>query len=65
VRRRDYSIQRRLLVSGAALLVLVSLIVFGAVRWYAHSAAEESFDRVLGAAALSIADTVSIQDGDG
>ena len=60
----DYSIQRRLLVSGAALLVLVSGIVFLTVRWYAHTAAEEAFDRVLGAAALSIADTVSIEDGE-
>ncbi|OWZ90037.1 HAMP domain-containing histidine kinase [Sinorhizobium sp. LM21] len=33
------------------------------VRWNAHNAAEEAFDRVLGAAALSIADTVSIEDG--
>lgn len=61
--KADYSIQRRLLVSGAALLVLVSGIVFWTVRWYAHTAAEEAFDRVLGAAALSIADTVSIEDG--
>lgn len=62
--RGDFSIQRRLLVTGAALLAVVSLFMFWAVRWYAHGAAEEAFDRVLGAAALSIADTVSIQEGE-
>jgi two-component system sensor histidine kinase TctE len=62
--KHQYSIQRRLLLIGAALLVLVSLFIFWAVRWYAHNAAEEAFDRVLGAAALSIADTVSIEEGE-
>ncbi|WIY52043.1 sensor histidine kinase [Devosia sp. YIM 151766] len=61
---REFSIQRRLLLSGAALLAVVSLFMFLVVRWYAHDAAEEAFDRVLGAAALSIADTVSIQEGE-
>jgi two-component system sensor histidine kinase TctE len=62
--RREFSIQQRLLVSGAALLIIVGLSMFWVVRWYAHSAAEESFDRVLGAAALSIADSVSIEEGE-
>ncbi|MGE6784226.1 sensor histidine kinase N-terminal domain-containing protein [Ensifer adhaerens] len=61
--RSDYSIERRILFSGAALLIIIGLFLFWLVRWNAHSAAEEAFDRVLGAAALSIADTVSIEDG--
>ncbi len=61
--RSDYSIERRILFSGAALLIIIGLFLFWMVRWNAHNAAEEAFDRVLGAAALSIADTVSIEDG--
>ncbi|UCM23837.1 sensor histidine kinase [Ensifer adhaerens] len=61
--RSDYSIERRILSSGAALLIIIGLFLFWMVRWNAHNAAEEAFDRVLGAAALSIADTVSIEDG--
>ncbi len=61
--RSDYSIERRILFSGAALLIIIGLFLLWLVRWNAHSAAEEAFDRVLGAAALSIADTVSIEDG--
>jgi signal transduction histidine kinase len=62
--RADYSIQRRILVSGAVLLIVVGLFLYSMVRWYAQSAAEEAFDRVLGAAALAIADTVAIEDGE-
>jgi two-component system sensor histidine kinase TctE len=62
--RADYSIQRRILSSGAVLLLIVGLFLFWMVRWSAQRAAEEAFDRVLGAAALTIADTVSIEDGD-
>jgi two-component system sensor histidine kinase TctE len=62
--RADYSIQRRILASGAVLLLIVGLFLFWMVRWSAQQAAEEAFDRVLGAAALTIADTVSIEDGD-
>ncbi|HEV7307034.1 sensor histidine kinase [Ensifer sp.] len=61
--RSDYSIERRILFSGAALLIIIGFFLFWLVRWNAHNAAEEAFDRVLGAAALSIADTVSIEDG--
>ncbi len=59
-----YSIQRRILVSGAALLTMIGLLMFLAVRFYTQNAADEAFDRVLGAAALTIADTIEIENGE-
>lgn len=60
---REYSIQRRILVGGGLTLLAVTVLLFFLGRWYAHRAADEAFDRVLGAAALSIADTITLQDG--
>ncbi len=57
-----YSIQRRILFSGAALLIGIGVIMFLAVRFYTQNAADEAFDRVLGAAALTIADTIEIEN---
>ncbi len=48
-------------MSAAALLVLLLVGVFVAVQRYSDRAADEAYDRVLAAAALSIADTVEIQ----
>lgn len=57
------SIERRLLVTSACLfLVLGSVLVLSAGA-YAHRAADEAFDRVLTASALSIADTVGMEEG--
>ena len=60
---REYSIQRRILIGGGMTLLAVTVLLFFLGRWYAHRAADEAFDRVLGAAALSIADTITLQDG--
>jgi len=60
---REYSIQRRILIGGGMTLLTVTVLLFFLGRWYAHRAADEAFDRVLGAAALSIADTITLQDG--
>ncbi len=60
---KEYSIQRRILVGGGLTLLAVTVLLFFLGRWYAHRAADEAFDRVLGAAALSIADTITLQDG--
>jgi len=60
---REYSIQRRILVGGGLTLLAVTVLLFFLGRWYAYRAADEAFDRVLGAAALSIADTITLQDG--
>ena len=57
------SIQRRILVSAAVLFSLVGLILFALAQHLGQRAADEAFDRVLSAAALSIADTIEVQDG--
>ncbi|MFN4172657.1 MAG: sensor histidine kinase, partial [Pseudorhodobacter sp.] len=48
-------------MSAAVLLVLLLGGLYIAVQRYSDQAADEAYDRVLGAAALSIADTVEIQ----
>ena len=40
--RADYSIQRRILASGAVLLLIVGLFLFWMVRWSAQRAAMSS-----------------------
>lgn len=57
------SIERRLLGSTVVLLVLLGGILVLVIRQNAIDAAEEAFDRVLGAAALAIADTVAYENG--
>lgn len=52
------------LLGGATLLFAgFGFVLFLAIRQNALAAAEEAFDRVLGAAALSIADTVEFENG--
>jgi two-component system, OmpR family, sensor histidine kinase TctE len=58
----SYSIKRRILTSAVFVLVGVGLITAFMIRQQASQAAEEAYDRVLGAAALSIADTIALQD---
>ncbi len=55
-----YSIRKRLLLSAA--VVLSSVAVFsGIIVWQSSQrASDEAYDRVLGAAALSIADTIAV-----
>lgn len=60
---KEYSIQRRIMISGGLTLFAVTIALFFLGRLYAQRAADEAFDRVLGAAALSIADTITLQDG--
>lgn len=57
------SIRRRVFTLGAALLAcaLIGLVFF--LRGYAHRAAEQAFDRLLAASALTIAGSVQIEDG--
>lgn len=58
----SYSIKRRILVSAVVVLIGVGLLTATMIRHQAGQAAEEAYDRVLGAAALSIADTIALQD---
>lgn len=58
------SIQARILMSAAVLLLLLLGSLYLVVQRYSERAADEAYDRVLGAAALSIADTVEIQGAD-
>ncbi|MGE8566551.1 MAG: extracellular solute-binding protein [Achromobacter sp.] len=57
------SIRRRVFTLGAALLAcaLIGLVFF--LRGYAQRAAEQAFDRLLAASALTIAGSVQIDDG--
>jgi two-component system sensor histidine kinase TctE len=57
------SIQQRILISAALLFSLIGLVLFAMAQHLGQRAADEAFDRVLSAAALSIADTIEIQDG--
>ena len=59
---RPYSIQRRILVSAAFVLIGVGVITTLVIRHQATQAADEAYDRVLGAAALSIAGTIGLQE---
>ncbi|WP_417812561.1 sensor histidine kinase N-terminal domain-containing protein [Thalassospira alkalitolerans] len=56
------SIERRILVSAGGFFLILLAVTWFAVTRSAHRAADEAYDRVLGAAALAIADTVEIQD---
>jgi len=62
-RRAPASLERQLLGGASVLFVCFGFMLFLAIRQNAIEAAEEAFDRVLGAAALSIADTVQYENG--
>ncbi|MBE0530939.1 MAG: sensor histidine kinase N-terminal domain-containing protein [Rhodospirillales bacterium] len=59
---RPYSIQRRIMISAAVVLIGVGALTTTIIRRQAVQAADEAYDRVLGAAALSIAGTIGLQD---
>lgn len=59
---KPYSIQRRILISAAVVLVGVGALTGSIIHRQAVQAADEAYDRVLGAAALSIAGTIGFQD---
>ncbi len=57
------SIRRDVLAGAAVLLGALGISLFLFVRNFAAQAADEAFDRVLAASALSIADSVRVEDG--
>lgn len=60
---RQYSLERRLLVGTAVWLLAVSGVLLVLLKSYADGAAGRAFDRLLQAAALTIADAVQPMDG--
>lgn len=60
--RRD-SIRRTLLIYLGALSLIGAVLLFLAARSYGRSAADRSYDHLLVASALSIADSVALVDG--
>lgn len=57
------SIRRTLLLYLGALSLAATLLLFLAARSYGRSAADHSYDHLLVASALSIADTIALVDG--
>lgn len=57
-----HSIERRILVSAGGIFLILLAVTWLVVTRAANRASDEAYDRVLGAAALAIADTVEIQD---
>ncbi|WP_209879342.1 sensor histidine kinase [Azospirillum soli] len=62
-RGKSYSLRRRLLIGLFAALAVLAAVLYLFVESYARRAADSAFDRLLLASALSIADTVRVQDG--
>ncbi|MFJ1300427.1 extracellular solute-binding protein [Pseudomonadota bacterium AL_CKDN230030165-1A_HGKHYDSX7] len=56
------SIRRRLFLLALALLACAAVGLFFFLQGYAHRAAEQAFDRLLAASALTIAGSVQIED---
>ncbi len=61
--RTGYSLRRRLMLGMLVGLLAAGLAFFLLIRTYAGRTAERAFDRLLAAAALSIADGVQIENG--
>lgn len=57
------SIRNRILMGAVLILGLLVLLLAGIARQYSVRAADEAFDRVLGAAALSMADALQLEEG--
>jgi two-component system, OmpR family, sensor histidine kinase TctE len=57
------SLRRRILALAAAMLLVAAGLLVAFIQGYAHRAAEQAFDRLLSAAALSIAGAVQVEDG--
>ncbi|OAF12069.1 sensor histidine kinase [Bradyrhizobium neotropicale] len=60
---RQKSIKRDILFGAIVLLAVLGLGLFTYIRAYSFDAADTAFDRVLAAAALSIADNIRVEDG--
>jgi signal transduction histidine kinase len=65
MRRHQTSIKRDILLGAVALLAVLGIGLFIYVRSFALEAADTAFDRVLAAAALSIADSIRVEDENG
>ncbi len=63
MRRAAESIRSRVTVAAFLLLGLLSLVLLAAAWRSATRAADEAFDRVIGASALSIADSLRVNEG--
>src|SRR5437868_4964901 len=63
MRGRQKSIKRDILFGAIALLAVLGVGLFIYVRNFSFNAADTAFDRVLAAAALSIADNIRVDDG--
>ena len=61
---KQFSIRKRIFALGAILLVCALIVLFVFLQRYAHRAAEQAFDRLLTASALTIAGSVQIEDDD-
>jgi signal transduction histidine kinase len=61
--RQATSIKRDILLGAVALLAILGIGLFLYVRNFSLDAADTAFDRVLAASALSIADSIRVEDG--
>jgi len=61
--RQTNSIKRDILLGAIALLAILGIGLFLYVRNFSLNAADTAFDRVLAASALSIADSIRVEDG--
>lgn len=62
MRRRQTSIKRDILLGAFSLLAILGVVLFLYVRNFSANAADIAFDRVLTASALSIADSIRVED---
>ena len=62
MRASGYSIRHAVLAGAVVVLSLAAIGLYGLSRSYAERAADQAFDRVLAASALSIADAVQIEE---
>ncbi|MFT0532556.1 extracellular solute-binding protein [Castellaniella hirudinis] len=60
--RRPFSIRRRILLAGVGVLLVLSLGIYAFLQDYARRSADQAFDRVLAASALSIAGAIRLED---
>lgn len=63
MRRSQFSIEAAIVASAAALFAILGFFLYFIINDNSSRAADEAFDRVLGAAALTIADTVAFDNG--
>ncbi|WP_322895288.1 MULTISPECIES: extracellular solute-binding protein [unclassified Yoonia] len=57
------SLRRRILILAASMLLVAALLLLTFIKGYANRAADQALDRLLSAAALSIAGAVLVEDG--